>query len=46
MLVAAGTVHHSLTGEMFYSPCLETDMKLQQLKIRKRALRTTGAKAG
>jgi hypothetical protein len=46
IIVAIGTFRDSLTGKMFFSPCLGTDMKLQELKIKRMAARTTGAKAG
>jgi hypothetical protein len=45
-IVATGTVRGSITGKMFFSPCLNTDMKLQELKIKRIIARTTGAKAG
>jgi hypothetical protein len=46
IIVAIGTVRDSLSGKMFYAPCLDTDMKLKELKIRKTFLRTSGDKAG
>ncbi len=46
IIVAVGTIRDSLTGKMFFAPCLGTDMKLQELKIKRRIERTTGTKAG
>jgi hypothetical protein len=40
-IVATGTVRGS-----FFSPGRNTDMKLQELKIKRIIARTTGAKAG
>lgn len=46
VIVAVGTVRDSLTGKMFFAPCLSTDMKLQELKIKRMVARTMGTKAG
>lgn len=46
IIVAIGTIQNPITGKTFYTPCLHTDMKLQELKIKRMIKRTTGAKAG
>jgi hypothetical protein len=35
IVVAVGTMKGSLTGKMFYAPCLTTDMKLKERKLKK-----------
>jgi len=42
IIVAIGTVKGSLTGKMFYAPCLETDMKLKEKKLKRLAARMAG----
>lgn len=46
IIVSIGTVQNSPTGQTFFAPCLHTDMKLKELKIKRIIARTTGAKAG
>jgi hypothetical protein len=45
IIVAIGTVQDSLSGKTFFSPCLHTDMKLKELRIKRIIARTTGARA-
>jgi len=35
IVVAVSTVQRSITGKMFYAPCLGTDMKIKEAKMRK-----------
>ena len=32
LVIAAGTVQRSITGEMFFAPCLGTDLFLRRVK--------------
>lgn len=32
LVVAAGTIHRSITGEMFLAPCLGTDLYKKKFK--------------
>jgi hypothetical protein len=35
LVIAAGTVHRSITGKMFFAPCLGTDLFLRRMKEEK-----------
>ena len=37
LVIAAGTVRGSLTGKMFFAPCLGTDLFLKKIEEEKRA---------
>lgn len=32
LIIAAGTIQRSITGKMFFAPCLGTDLFLRKLK--------------
>jgi hypothetical protein len=37
LVIAAGTVQRSITGKVFFAPCLGTDLYLRKLRERKMA---------